>query len=390
MIKTTATYNEKVKALLASMKDGDETQVQDALKGWMEEIQNNIRTDFEQYQETHDQSILDRRGIHALTSEETKFYNALIESVRDKKVLNATNAGPALPVTVVERVLESVKKDHPLINAINPTVVGTITKILKRKGKLAKAVWGEITDEIKTEIKGDLAVADLVAAKLTAFLLLSQDYIELGPTWLDVYVRQCLEEALALGIEDGVINGTGVKQPVGLIRDIHEGVSFSTTTGYPEKTAVVVKSFDPKTYGELIAKMSKTEAGESRVITKVILVVNPTDYFQKVMPSTTVLTASGAYVSDVFPFATEVYQSAAVAEGKAVLFVEKSYIFELATRNKDGEILSSDEYKFLEDFRTYKIRLLGTGIAEDNTCALLLDISGLSPLYLTVKQLPAA
>lgn len=390
MIKTTATYNEKVKALLASMKDGDETQVQDALKGWMEEIQNNIRTDFEQYQETHDQSILDRRGIHALTSEETKFYNALIESVRDKKVLNATNAGPALPVTVVERVLESVKKDHPLINAINPTVVGTITKILKRKGKLAKAVWGEITDEIKTEIKGDLAVADLVAAKLTAFLLLSQDYIELGPTWLDAYVRQCLEEALALGIEDGVINGTGVKQPVGLIRDIHEGVSFNTTTGYPEKTPVVVKSFDPKTYGELIAKMSKTEAGESRVITKVILVVNPTDYFQKVMPSTTVLTASGAYVSDVFPFATEVFQSAAVAEGKAVLFVEKSYIFELATRNKDGEILSSDEYKFLEDFRTYKIRLLGTGIAEDNTCALLLDISGLSPLYLTVKQLPAA
>ena len=390
MIKTTATYNEKVKALLASMKDGDETQVQDALKGWMEEIQNNIRTDFEQYQETHDQSILDRRGIHALTSEETKFYNALIESVRDKKVLNATNAGPALPVTVVERVLESVKKDHPLINAINPTIVGAITKIIKRKGKLAKAVWGEITDEIKTEIKGDLAVADLVAAKLTAFLLLSQDYIELGPTWLDAYVRQCLEEALALGIEDGVINGTGVKQPVGLIRDIHEGVSFSTTTGYPEKTPVVVKSFDPKTYGELISKMSKTEAGESRVITKVILVVNPTDYFQKVMPSTTVLTASGAYVSDVFPFATEVFQSAAVAEGKAVLFVEKSYIFELATRNKDGEILSSDEYKFLEDFRTYKIRLLGTGIAEDNTCALLLDISGLSPLYLTVKQLPAA
>ena len=84
----------------------------------------------------------------------------------------------------------------------------------------------------------------------------------------------------------------------------------------------VVKSFDPKTYGELIAKMSKTESGESRVITKVILVVNPTDYFQKVMPSTTVLTASGAYVSDVFPFATEVFQSAAVAEGKAVLFVE--------------------------------------------------------------------
>ena len=390
MIKTTATYNEKVKALLASMKDGDETQVQDALKGWMGEIQNNIRADFEQYQETHDQSILDRRGIHALTSEETKFYNALIESVRDKKVLNATNAGPALPVTVVERVLESVKNDHPLINAINPTVVGAITKLLKRKGKLAKAVWGEITDEIKTEIKGDLAVADLVAAKLTAFLLLSQDYIELGPTWLDAYVRQCLEEALALGIEDGVINGTGVKQPVGLIRDIHEGVSFSTTTGYPEKTPVVVKSFDPKTYGELIAKMSKTEAGESRVITKVILVVNPLDYFQKVMPSTTVLTASGAYVSDVFPFATEVFQSAVVAEGKAVLFVEKSYIFELATGNKDGEILTSDEYKFLEDFRTYKIRLLGTGIAEDNTCALLLDISGLSPLYLTVKQLPAA
>ena len=46
-----------------------------------------------------------------------------------------------------------------------------------------------------------------------------------------------------------------------------------------------------------------------------------------------------------------------------------------------GRIEYSDEYQFLEDERTYLIKLYGTGRPLDNNCFLLLDISDLeSPL----------
>lgn len=52
--------------------------------------------------------------------------------------------------------------------------------------------------------------------------------------------------------------------------------------------------------------------------------------------------------------------------------------------NKDGNIVYDDSVKFLEDMRTFKIKLHGTGRAYDNTVALLLDISELDPAYITV------
>ena len=52
---------------------------------------------------------------------------------------------------------------------------------------------------------------------------------------------------------------------------------------------------------------------------------------------------------------------------------------------KDGKIEYSDEYKFLEDYRTYKIRFLGEGRPKDNTAFKVLDISGLKPLTQKVE-----
>ena len=54
--------------------------------------------------------------------------------------------------------------------------------------------------------------------------------------------------------------------------------------------------------------------------------------------------------------------------------------------NKEGVIEYDDSYKFLEDQRTYKIKLHGTGKAWDNTVSVLLDISELDPAYITVRN----
>ena len=52
---------------------------------------------------------------------------------------------------------------------------------------------------------------------------------------------------------------------------------------------------------------------------------------------------------------------------------------------KEGIITYSDEYKFLEDMRYYKIKTYGAGKAYDDTVALFLDITDLEELYITTK-----
>ena len=114
-----------------------------------------------------------------------------------------------------------------------------------------------------------------------------------------------------------------------------------------------------------------------------ILVVNPADYFKTVMPATTMLTPEGHYVNDVLPVPTKIIQSVAVTAGEAVLGMGKKYF--LGVGGSKG-IQFSDEYKFLEDQRMYKIVAYGNGRPKDNTSFLRLDIKNLEPTYLEVKQ----
>lgn len=71
-------------------------------------------------------------------------------------------------------------------------------------------------------------------------------------------------------------------------------------------------------------------------------------------------------------------------QGKAVLGIAKRYIMAIGT-GKGGKIEYSDEYRFLEDERTYLVKLYGTGRPKDNTSFLYLDISNLKPLYPIVR-----
>jgi len=115
------------------------------------------------------------------------------------------------------------------------------------------------------------------------------------------------------------------------------------------------------------------------------MIVNQNDYLTKVMPATTVLNANGTYVNNLFPFPTTVYVSNALSDGDAVLFLKDEYFMGMGG-SKNGVIEYSDECKFLEDQRVFKVKQYGAGRAFDNTSALYLDISGLSPAYITVRN----
>jgi hypothetical protein len=76
-------------------------------------------------------------------------------------------------------------------------------------------------------------------------------------------------------------------------------------------------------------------------------------------------------------------QSVAVPSGHAVLGIAKNYFCGHGT-SKGGKLEYSDDYKFVEDLRTYKIKLYGNGRAKDITSFVYLDISGLTALALPV------
>ena len=120
------------------------------------------------------------------------------------------------------------------------------------------AAWGELNKGITEEITSAFRVVEIAQNKLSAFALIDKSMLDLGPVFLDAYIRAFLTEALAAALEKAIISGSGKNQPIGLDRDIHRGVAVSDGS-YPRKTAIAVTSFAPVKYGPLLANLAETE-----------------------------------------------------------------------------------------------------------------------------------
>ncbi len=375
-----------VAALQKAMTGGTEEEIKQAWEGFQQSIIDVVKQDFE---EAHgNQAILAQRGYRQLTPQETNYYNKLIEAGKSANPKQAM-AGliDIMPETIIEDVYKDLTDEHPLLSKINFVPVKYLTKWILNDHTVQTAVWGEINSAITEEITSAFRTIEVTQCKLSAFTVIEKDMLDLGPTFLDKYIRMILKEALLCGLEQGIVNGDGNKKPIGLTRDISEGVSV-TGGVYPKKTPIKVTSFTPKEYGELLANLVVNEKGKKRKIENILLICNQMDYFKRIMPATTPQNSNGTYQNDVFPYRTEVVISNELEDGEAVICLPKEYFMGIGG-SKEGVIEYSDELKFLEDKRVYKIKMYGMGKAYDNTVSLLLDISDLDPAYITVRIDPA-
>lgn len=374
-------------ALMNAVKSGDEKEIKQAMENFQNAIAMQVVEKFEDLKEETDERILAQRGVRQLTSKEKKFYEKWIDSAKSsnpKQAFTDLIDLEGMPETIIEDIYKDLTNEHPLLSKIKFQNVGFLTEWLLNDHNTTNYAWGEINSKIAAEITSGFKKIKLSQGKLSAFILLSKDMLELGPNFLDNYVRTLLKEAIAVGLEAGIVAGTGAKgQMIGLTKSIKKGVSFNEETGYPDKDSIKVTDFTPKSYGALVAKVVKTEKGNYRKYDDLSLICNPIDYLTKIMPATTVQNLNGTYTNNIFPIPTDVIQSNAITEGKAVLFVPSDYFVGLGNA-KEGVIEYSDEYKFLEDIRTYKTKLFATGRAYDDTVAIVLDIKELEPLYITV------
>lgn len=375
---------EIMNALASAVRSNDETAMQQAMTDWQNYLSESIIAEANGILGATDSNILASRGVRQLTSKEKKFYESLIASARQEVTPGSviTGIGEALPETTIESVFDDLKQNHPLLNAINFTNTSAITKMVMNKQGSQTATWDELNTPITKQLVGEIEIVTMTLCKLTAYMFVTFDMLDLGPAWIDKYVRETLAEAISVGLETAIVDGNGVNQPIGMTRNFTG--SFNSSTGYARNSATAIKALDTDTYGTLLSTLAKAPNGNIRTISEVVLIVNPVDYFTKVMPATTVLAPDGTYRNNIFPFPTKLIQSVGAPEGHAIIGLAPRYFMGMGTA-KGGKLEYDDSYKFIEDLRTYKIKLYGMGKPLDKNAFIYLDISNLKNVLPTFK-----
>lgn len=316
----------------------------------------------------NDQQILAGRGQAQLTSEENKFFNAVVED-------GLFNEESILPVTTIERVFDDIEKEHKLLSAIGVQNLGPVTKMIKADPS-GLAVWGKIFDGIQGQVNAAVKDEEFVQLKLTAFGVIPDDMLMLGPTWVERYMRTLLVEVLSTGLENGYINGKGPNQsePIGLTKDVDpdtgnvtDKASSGTLTLVDSERGAVIK----EGLKEPVKALSVDANGDSRNVSgKVALVVNPIDAID-IQAAATHQNVNGVYVT-ALPFNIELIESEQIVQGKALFFVKGKY---LAAVGGGYKLRKFDQTLAMEDAHLYTIKTFAYGTPDDNNAAKVYDLA---------------
>lgn len=362
---------EEIRAQVAeALKGNDDEKITESLVRMAKGIQDNILKEAQKEarsmitSEINDRNVLNKRGINTLTSEERKYYNAVIEK------RGFTDLTVTFPNTVFDRVFEDLEQNHPLLSEIDFQNTTATTEWITRKSNCVAAWWGKLTDPIKKELENGFAKTKTEMYKLSAYMPVSKAMLDLGPEWLDRFVRAVLTESISIALELAIVAGTGKDQPIGMMKNLKGSVLEGV---YSDKDATALSDLTPATLGKSI--MAPLTKGGTRAVPSVLIIVNPLDYWEKIFSATTFLTQQGTYVYGIMPIPSKIIQSVAVPKGKLVAGMAKDYFMGIGSSQN---IEFSDEYKFLEDERTYLVKQYGNGYPKDNDSFLVFDISNLS------------
>lgn len=302
-----------------------------------------------------------------LTAEQRKFFNEINTEVGYKEE-------KLLPEETIDRIFENLTTEHPLLADLGIKNAGLRLKFLKSETS-GVAVWGKIFGEIKGQLDAAFSEETAIQNKLTAFVVLPKDLKDFGPVWVERFVRLQIEEAFAVALEAAFLNGTGKEQPIGLSRQVQEGVSV-TGGVYPEKESLGTLTFkDPRTTVLELTKVFKNhstdEKGKSVAVKgNVTMVVNPSDAFD-IQAQYTHLNANGVYVT-ALPFNLNVIESVAQTAGKVLTYVKGRYDGYLAG---GINLQKFDQTLAIEDMDLYTAKQFAYGKAKDDKVAAVYDLN---------------
>ncbi|MEK5419384.1 phage major capsid protein [Paenibacillus sp. FSL R5-0928] len=362
-------FEGKKAAYMAFVKDGADAEKQ--ATAW-NEMQDALVTDLtdtittQVRDENIDSQILSARGQNVLTSRERKFFNEVI-------LTGGFAEDTILPITTQERVFEDLVEEHPLLEVIGLQDMGAVTRFIYADPTKTFA-WGKLFGEIKGQVGAAFREEQIGQLKLTAFAVIPKDMLDLGPEWVERYVRTLLVESYSVGLEYGLVNGRGPAQdePIGLMKNV------ASNGAVTDKTSSGTLTFAPSQFGEVVSgelhnvikALAVDEKGDSRkVLNKVVMVVNPVDAIS-VQARNTIQTSNGQWVT-ALPYNIQVVESEEIPVGKALFFVKGQYIAVIAGGYKLNKF---DQTLAIEDAMLYTIKQFANGKPKDNKAALLYDL----------------
>lgn len=312
-------------------------------------------------------------NLRVLSKEETSFY----EKLKDVKQAITASQIDIIPTSIVDRTLDDVKKASDLLSLVNFAPADVKKWIIG--SHTGKAVWGELTDQIKGELNATLKGIDFEQHKLTVFIVIPKAIRELSYPFVDKYFTAILAEAMQDGLEDGYLNGNGKTGPVGLMNKLEQYKSDGTATA---KTVLqTVKKFSPK--GLLEVRKTLSNDGK-RVVSELELICNPLDEAEYVDPALYGEALVGGYKNTSFmPINKHVTTNC--PKGKGILTIKGVYTMG-ATNVRFTEY---DQTKAMEDADLIIGKCCANGAAIDDNCAVVFDVTKLEEYVLPVTQVTA-
>lgn len=375
----TAEARDKFKNI-SNLEEATPEQVNAALEEYFtavaEDASDQVRAEYEELKNVSDNSILQARGIHTLTAEETKFYNEVTKA-------GGFNEDIVWPETIIERVFDDIQKDRPILSLINFTPSVGKLKVIRARRK-GVAVFGPLHKDLEGQLDAEFGATEVTQLALTSFFLISNDTLDLGPRWVDRYVRLCLAEATAEAWEKAIVTGTGNNEPIGLLKDLEGAVTGGV---YPDKAVAGTLTFaDAPTmvteFADVLKRASKytkkinaADPGTTefrKVKGNVYLIVNPVNYYD-IMARVTTQNANGVFVSNL-PFIPEknIIESLEVPENKLIAFVSGEYD---ATQSRPEKVSVYKETFAMKRATLYAADMLGNGEPVNNDAAQVYDVT---------------
>lgn len=354
-------------AAVALNPDSTKEEKETALNNMMDALNSDAKNEVKAIT-TQKMAELENAHELKMTNEELNFFNDINKDTGTKKT-----GEKILPQTTVDEIFEDMVQEHPFLSVIGLKNNGISLKIIKSDTS-GQVVWGPIFNEIKGQLDALFSEEDVTQNKATAFVVIPKDLEEFGPQWIKKFVVTQITEAFAVAAEEAFLVGDGNNKPIGLNRNVSEGVAV-TGGVYPEKESAGTLTFaDTKTAAKelagVIKTLSKKENGHPIIAKgRTVLAMSPGDSLD-VEAQFMIQNLNGQFVT-AMPFGLTTVESEFVPEGKVIAFLPARYdAFEAGKL----EIQQFDQTLALEDMDLYTAKQFLYGKAHDNNASAVYDL----------------
>lgn len=363
---------QKVRSLLEGAEDKSEAIYQ-AAEMMIEAAHNDLINEIVMQNEEANANEEYRKtlGLRILTKEEKEFY----EKVKDIKQAITAKQIDIIPTSIIDRTLADLKSKSNILSTLVNMAPADVKKWISG-AYTGKAVWGNLTDEIKGELSAEISSLDIEQCKLTVYLVVPKAIRELALPFVDKYFTAVLEEAMHDGMIQGYLTGNGKTGPIGITMKINSFKSDGTAAAKTKLTNIT--KFSPKG----LKDVRKTLSNEGkRSVSELHLICNPLDEAEYVDPALYGEALVGGYKNTSFmPIVKHVEPNC--PQGTGIFTIPGVYTMGCSGVRFD----EYDQTKALDDADLVIGKCYANGRADDDNCAVVFDVTKLEEYVLPVNQ----